>query len=104
MKQLRYGAKGRERPGLLDEEGTVRDLSDHVQDIGAETLLPETDDRLRKLDTASLPTVDAGERIGHAVRRQGFWDRRLPVLREDLAHLFGLIMWQICGEGSAGFQ
>lgn len=71
MKLLRYGEKGQERPGLRDEEGTIRDLSGHLQDIGGETLLPETIDRLRKLNTASLPVIDAGNRIGPCVANVG---------------------------------
>ncbi len=43
-------------------------------------------------------------RFTHFVRRQGFWDRWPPELREDLAHLVGLIMRRICGEASAGFR
>ncbi len=48
---------------------------------------------------------DLIELQGHPdVRRQGFWDRWPPELREDLAHLVGLIMRRICGEASAGFR
>jgi hypothetical protein len=39
-----------------------------------------------------------------SVRRQGFWDRWMPELREDLAHLVRLIMRRICGEASAAFR
>ena len=57
MKLLRYGAKGAEKPGLLDATGQVRDLSAHVTDIGAEALSPATLKRLAALDPASLPLV-----------------------------------------------
>jgi hypothetical protein len=40
MKLLRYGPFGQERPGMLDEDGVIRDLSRHVADISAETLVP----------------------------------------------------------------
>jgi 2,4-diketo-3-deoxy-L-fuconate hydrolase len=57
MKLLRYGAKGAEKPGLLDTEGQVRDLSAHVPDIGGAALSPETLTRLATLDPATLPLV-----------------------------------------------
>lgn len=57
MKLLRYGSPGAERPGLLDAEGRVRDLSAHVADIAGATLLPETLARLRRIDPQSLPLV-----------------------------------------------
>jgi 2,4-diketo-3-deoxy-L-fuconate hydrolase len=57
MKLLRYGPKGQERPGLLDGEGRVRDLSAHVTDIAGAALLPEAIARLAALDPASLPPV-----------------------------------------------
>jgi 2,4-diketo-3-deoxy-L-fuconate hydrolase len=57
MKLLRYGAPGAEKPGLLDAEGRVRDLSASVPDIGGDALLPENLQALRNLDVASLPVV-----------------------------------------------
>lgn len=57
MKLLRYGAPGAEKPGLLDADGRVRDLSGIVRDIGGETLLPENLQALQNLDVASLPVV-----------------------------------------------
>lgn len=58
MKLLRYGAPGAEKPGLLDAQGRVRDLSGVVRDIGGETLLPEGIAALEKLDHESLPLVE----------------------------------------------
>jgi 2,4-diketo-3-deoxy-L-fuconate hydrolase len=58
MKLLRYGAPGAEKPGLLDADGRVRDLSAVVPDIAGRTLLPEGLAALRNLDVASLPVVD----------------------------------------------
>jgi 2,4-didehydro-3-deoxy-L-rhamnonate hydrolase len=58
MKLLRYGAPGAEKPGLLDADGRVRDLSAVVPDIAGKTLLPEGLAALRDLDLASLPVVD----------------------------------------------
>ncbi len=57
MKLLRYGAKGAEKPGLLDANGKVRDLSAHVSDIGGSALSPDALKRLAALDPASLPLV-----------------------------------------------
>jgi 2,4-diketo-3-deoxy-L-fuconate hydrolase len=57
MKLLRYGAKGTEKPGLLDKNGQVRDLSAHVSDIGGAALSPESLKRLAALDPATLPLV-----------------------------------------------
>ncbi|MGY6704169.1 fumarylacetoacetate hydrolase family protein [Roseinatronobacter sp.] len=58
MKLLRYGPAGQEKPGLLDAQGRVRDLSAHVDDIAGQTLLPETMARLAGLDIDTLPVVD----------------------------------------------
>jgi 2,4-diketo-3-deoxy-L-fuconate hydrolase len=57
MKLLRYGPLGAEKPGLLDQNGQVRDLSAHVPDIGGTALSPEALQRLAALDPASLPLV-----------------------------------------------
>jgi 2,4-didehydro-3-deoxy-L-rhamnonate hydrolase len=57
MKLLRYGPKGAEKPGLLDANGQVRDLSAHVADIGGAALSPDSLSRLAALDPASLPLV-----------------------------------------------
>ncbi|MES2913623.1 MAG: fumarylacetoacetate hydrolase family protein [Pseudomonadota bacterium] len=57
MKLLRYGAKGTEKPGLLDANGQVRDLSAHVPDIGGAALSPDTIKRLAAIDPTTLPLV-----------------------------------------------
>jgi len=57
MKLLRYGPVGQEKPGVLDADGRVRDLSALVPDIGGATLSPERLAHLRSLDLASLPLV-----------------------------------------------
>lgn len=58
MKLLRYGPTGQEKPGVLDAEGRVRDLSAHVADISGEALQPDTIAKLKGLDSAALPLVD----------------------------------------------
>jgi len=57
MKLLRYGPVGQEKPGVLDAQGRVRDLSELVADIGGAVLLPDSLKRLRAVDLASLPLV-----------------------------------------------
>ena len=57
MKLMRYGAKGAEKPAMVDAQGVVRDLSGVLEDITAHTLTPHGLQRLRELDPASLPAV-----------------------------------------------
>jgi len=58
MKLLRYGPKGHEKPGVLDTQGRVRDLSAELDDLHGASLLPESLARLRSLDLSTLPLVD----------------------------------------------
>jgi 2-keto-4-pentenoate hydratase/2-oxohepta-3-ene-1,7-dioic acid hydratase in catechol pathway len=67
MKLVRYGEPGAEKPGLLDAEGTLRDLSAEVADITGATIDDATLDRLRALDPASLPEVSGNLRLGPCV-------------------------------------
>jgi 2-keto-4-pentenoate hydratase/2-oxohepta-3-ene-1,7-dioic acid hydratase in catechol pathway len=71
MKLLRYGAKGKEKPGLLDAAGRVRDLSGVVTDIAGDTLLPATLDRLRTLNPDELPLAKDANRLGACVGQVG---------------------------------
>ncbi len=71
MKLLRYGPAGQEKPGLLDAEGRIRDLSAHVADIAGATLSPDGLDALRALDPASLPLVEGDPRLGACVTGTG---------------------------------
>ena len=63
MKLMRYGAKGAEKPALVDAQGHVRDLSGVLADITAHTLTPKGLDRLRALDPTTLPLVEKPGRI-----------------------------------------
>lgn len=63
MKLLRYGPKGQEKPGCLDAEGRVRDLSEHVDDIAGAALLPDSIAGLKSLDVASLPIVEGRPQV-----------------------------------------
>ncbi len=71
MKLLRYGPPGQEKPGMLDAEGRIRDLSAHVDDIAGAALLPDGLDRLRAIDPATLPLVEGNPRLGPCVGRVG---------------------------------
>ncbi|SET69073.1 fumarylacetoacetate hydrolase family protein [Oceanicella actignis] len=63
MKLLRWGPRGAEKPGLLDAEGQVRDLSAHVSDLAGDAVSLRALDRLRALRPEDLPVVEA-ERLG----------------------------------------
>jgi 2-keto-4-pentenoate hydratase/2-oxohepta-3-ene-1,7-dioic acid hydratase in catechol pathway len=65
MKLCRYGARGAEKPGMIDAQGNLRDLSAHVADIAGATLADL--DALRAIDPASLPLVGGSPRMGAAV-------------------------------------
>jgi 2-keto-4-pentenoate hydratase/2-oxohepta-3-ene-1,7-dioic acid hydratase in catechol pathway len=67
MKLLRYGARGAEKPGLLDAGGTIRDLSAHVKDIDGSVLSPASLAKLAAIDPASLPAVTGSPRLGSPV-------------------------------------
>ncbi len=75
MKLLRYGPPGQERPGLLDTNGRVRDLSELIDDVAGQVLTPASLERLRGLDIASLPLVPGtpqqGLRLGPCVGHVG---------------------------------
>ncbi|VVE58198.1 5-carboxymethyl-2-hydroxymuconate delta-isomerase [Pandoraea horticolens] len=67
MKLLRFGERGQEKPGVLDAQGDIRDLSSIVSDIGGDALLPEGLERLRSIDLSTLPRVDHATRLGPCV-------------------------------------
>ncbi|HEJ7932863.1 fumarylacetoacetate hydrolase family protein [Serratia marcescens] len=67
MKLLRYGQPGQERPGMLDAQGRLRDLSQHIADVGGAALLPASLAKLRALDSAALPLVEGLPRLGACV-------------------------------------
>lgn len=71
MKLLRYGEKGSEKPGLLDADNQLRDLSAHVADIAGQALSPESLATLAAIDPSSLPIVAGKPRIGACVGQVG---------------------------------
>jgi 2-keto-4-pentenoate hydratase/2-oxohepta-3-ene-1,7-dioic acid hydratase in catechol pathway len=71
MKLVRFGASGSEKPGILDADGTLRDLSGVIDDIAGDTLSDASLAKLRALDPGSLPKVDGTVRIGPCVGQVG---------------------------------
>ncbi|WP_323015412.1 fumarylacetoacetate hydrolase family protein, partial [Devosia sp.] len=71
MKLLRIGAKGAEKPAILAEDGTIRDLSGVVSDIAGAVLTPEGLARIAAADLSALPRLEAGQRIGPCVGNVG---------------------------------
>jgi 2,4-didehydro-3-deoxy-L-rhamnonate hydrolase len=64
MRLLRYGPQGREKPGLLDEDGHVRDLSGHVNDLAGDVLGPDRLSQLASLKAKELPAIEGSPRLG----------------------------------------
>ncbi len=71
MKLMRHGPQGQEKPGLVDAQGALRDLSAHVADISSATLNPDTLARLAALDPTALPVLPADTRLGACVGQVG---------------------------------
>jgi len=71
MKLLRYGEIGQEKPGLLDNDGNIRDLSAHISDVSGANLSDEQLQTLSQLDHEKLPMVEGSPRIGACVTNVG---------------------------------
>ncbi|MEP9369866.1 fumarylacetoacetate hydrolase family protein [Xanthobacter sp. VNH20] len=71
MKLVRFGEKGREKPGLIDSTGKIRDISSLVQDISGDVLTPEGLARIRAADPHGFPVAPEGVRLGSCVARPG---------------------------------
>ena len=71
MKLVRYGRPGHEKPGLIDDDGVLRDLSQHVPDIGAEQLSDAALQELACLDVQHLPEIGGQPRLGCPVAQVG---------------------------------
>jgi 2-keto-4-pentenoate hydratase/2-oxohepta-3-ene-1,7-dioic acid hydratase in catechol pathway len=67
MKLVRFGVPGREKPGIVDKDGKIRDLSKIVPDIGGDTLSPRGLAKIKKADISKLPVVKSGTRLGPCV-------------------------------------
>jgi len=71
MKLLRHGPSGSEKPGILDADGKIRDLSAHISELDGTTLSDASLKKLRALDAATLPLIDANTRLGACVGNVG---------------------------------
>jgi 2,4-diketo-3-deoxy-L-fuconate hydrolase len=71
MKLVRYGPAGREKPGLIDKDGKLRDLSRKINDVAGDALSPASLNALRKLDASRLPAVKGRPRLGPCVGNVG---------------------------------
>ena len=71
MKLLRFGNSGEEKPGIIDSNGKIRDLSNVIDDINGQTISQESLGNLKKLDILSLPEVSGNPRIGPCVNDVG---------------------------------
>src|SRR5688572_33415987 len=71
MKLVRYGSAGAEKPGIVDSNGKLRDLSGIIDDVAGETLSPTGLEKLRSISTNKLPEVRNSERIGSCVGKVG---------------------------------
>ena len=69
MKLVRFGPEGQEKPGLVDGQGRIRDLSALIPDLAGEALSRKALDALRELDASSLPVAPDGARLGPCVGR-----------------------------------
>ncbi len=67
MKLVRFGEAGKERPGILDKDGHIRDLSAHVKDIAGDVLSDDSLKQIGAIDPASLPRMPDGVRLGSPV-------------------------------------
>jgi 2,4-diketo-3-deoxy-L-fuconate hydrolase len=67
MKLVRYGEIGKEKPGLVDKSGQIRDLSAHLPDLAGDAFSPASLSKIAALDSATLPAVSGNPRIGAAV-------------------------------------
>ena len=71
MKLLRYGRPGKEKPGLLDDDGMIRDLSKVIDDVTPEVLVSTSLSKLKKLNVARLPKVAGKQRLGPPIKGIG---------------------------------
>src|ERR671927_1278020 len=71
MKLVRYGAAGKEKPGIIDKNGKIRDLSKIVKDIDGEALSPSGLAKIKKANIDKLPLVKGNPRLGSCVVKPG---------------------------------
>ena len=71
MKLLRVGEKGKEKPAILDDDGKIRDISSHINDLNPENLNFETMSKIQSADTSNLPELSSNQRVGSCITSPG---------------------------------
>ena len=71
MKFLRIGQKGHEKPAVIDNDGKVRDISSHIDDLNPTNLNFETISKIQSADLTSLPELSSNDRVGSCITRPG---------------------------------
>jgi len=71
MKLLRHGEFGKEKPGIIDQDGKIRDLSDHISDINGDTVDKDNLNKIASIDLSTLPIISNGTRLGACVGNVG---------------------------------
>ena len=71
MKLLRYGEIGKEKPGILGQDGKIRDLSNHITDINGDNISEEGLNKISMIDVSSLPIIPENTRLGACVGNIG---------------------------------
>ena len=71
MKLLRVGNKGNEKPGILDIDGKIRDISSHINDLNPENLNFQSFSKIQKIDSSKLPELSSNERVGSCITSPG---------------------------------
>ena len=71
MKLVRFGSEGNEKPGLIDEQGNLCDLSSYLDDISGPNLSEDKLLEISKIDTSNLPKIDKSTRLGPCVNNVG---------------------------------
>ena len=71
MKLLRFGEKGKEKPGILDQNKKIRDLSGHIDDFDSKNINFANLEKIKKIDLNSLPIIDSSTRIGSCIATPG---------------------------------
>ena len=87
MKLLRYGPDGAEKPGMLDSDGAIRDLSGLVSDIAGEAITPEGLNKLGAVEPASLPKVDGNPRLVLVIDRLAHEPKEPGVLLSEIVEV-----------------
>ena len=71
MKLLRHGEFGKEKPGIIDQEGKIRDLSDHITDINGDNINSESLKKIASIDLSNLPSISESTRLGACIGNIG---------------------------------